>query len=56
VIALSGRVSDRDIESGREAGFTDYVGKFAKEALLSSLRQCLSQSQIVDLSPLQMVA
>jgi two-component system chemotaxis sensor kinase CheA len=43
VIALSGKVSDDNVEAGREAGFTDYVGKFAKDALLLSLRQCLSQ-------------
>ncbi len=43
VIALSGRVSERDIDRGREAGFTDYVGKFSQEALLASLRQCLAQ-------------
>ncbi len=53
MIALSGRVGDRDIELGREAGFTDYVGKFAKEALLVSLRQCLSQAYQ---QPLRMVA
>ena len=41
VIALTGRVGERDVEEGRDAGFTDYVGKFAKEALLLSLRQCL---------------
>ncbi len=41
VIALSGRVTERDVEIGRDAGFTDYVGKFAKDALLMSLRQCL---------------
>jgi two-component system chemotaxis sensor kinase CheA len=48
VIALSGRVSDLDVETGREAGFTDYVGKFAKDALLLSLQQCLSQRRAVQ--------
>jgi two-component system chemotaxis sensor kinase CheA len=49
VIALSGRVGERDVEEGREAGFTDYVGKFAKDALLASLRQCLEpQSEAAD--------
>lgn len=56
VIALSGRVADRDIERGREAGFTDYVGKFAKEALLASLRQCLSHPQDAGQPPMRMVA
>ncbi len=60
VIALSGRVGERDIEDGREAGFTDYVGKFAKDALLLSLRQCIghSASQMANTkaSALRMVA
>ena len=56
VIALSGRVSEHDIERGREAGFTDYVGKFAKEALLVSLRQCLAQNQFSEAQALRMVA
>ena len=56
VIALSGRVSEHDIERGREAGFTDYVGKFAKEALLVSLRQCLAQNQFSEAQALGMVA
>ncbi len=42
VIALSGRVSAQDVNRGRDAGFTDYVGKFAKDGLLTSLRQCLA--------------
>jgi two-component system chemotaxis sensor kinase CheA len=41
VIALSGRVSEQDVEIGRDAGFTDYIGKFSKDALLASLHQCL---------------
>ena len=44
MIALSGRVEPADIEAGREAGFTDYVAKFQREALLVSLRQCLGQT------------
>ncbi len=44
MIALSGRVEPADIEAGREAGFTDYVAKFQREALLISLRQCLGQT------------
>ncbi len=42
VIALAGRVSEADVEAGRDAGFTDYVGKSARDALLRSLRQCLA--------------
>ncbi len=46
VIALSGRVRPRDIEIGREAGFTDYIGKFEQEPLLVSLRQCLEHASL----------
>jgi two-component system chemotaxis sensor kinase CheA len=56
VIALSGRAAERDIERGREAGFTDDVGKFAKEALLLSLRQCLSHTLEASHHALRMVA
>ena len=42
LIALSGRSSPEDEAAGRDAGFTDYVAKFDREALLQSLRQCLS--------------
>jgi two-component system, chemotaxis family, sensor kinase CheA len=41
MIALSGHADPRDIEAGRDAGFTDYVAKHQREALLDSLRQCL---------------
>jgi two-component system chemotaxis sensor kinase CheA len=44
VIALSGHTGAADIAAGREAGFTDYVEKFRREALLASLRQCLGQA------------
>ncbi len=42
MIALTGHVEPRDVEAGRDAGFTDYVAKFEREGLLSSLQQCLS--------------
>ncbi len=41
LIALTGRAEPADIERGRVAGFTDYVAKFDRDALLESLRQCL---------------
>ncbi|MCK8786406.1 chemotaxis protein CheW [Roseomonas sp. NAR14] len=41
MIALTGRVTPADIERGRAAGFTDYVAKLDRSALLASLRQCL---------------
>ncbi len=43
MIALSARAEPRDIEAGRDAGFTDYVAKFQREALIVSLRQCLAE-------------
>ncbi len=43
MIALSGRTDPADIEAGRDAGFTDYVAKFQREALIASLRQCLAE-------------
>ncbi|HET8995868.1 MAG TPA: chemotaxis protein CheW, partial [Acetobacteraceae bacterium] len=43
MIALSGHADPRDVEAGRDAGFTDYVAKFQRDALLSSLQQCLSE-------------
>lgn len=51
VIALSGRTNERDVEDGREAGFTDYVGKFARENLLQSLRDCLAHTSSAALEP-----
>jgi len=43
VIALSGHAQPHEIEAGRDAGFTDYVQKFERDALLASLQQCLAQ-------------
>ncbi|WP_431282249.1 chemotaxis protein CheW [Humitalea sp. 24SJ18S-53] len=42
MIALSGRAAPADVARGRDAGFTDYVGKFDREALLRSLADCLA--------------
>jgi two-component system chemotaxis sensor kinase CheA len=42
MIALSSRSEPRDVARGRDAGFSDYIGKFDREALLASLQQCLS--------------
>ncbi len=44
MIALSGRSAAADVARGREAGFTDYVGKFDREALLRSLADCLAHA------------
>lgn len=42
MIALSSRVEPADVERGRAAGFTDYVAKYDRVALLESLQQCLA--------------
>jgi two-component system chemotaxis sensor kinase CheA len=42
LIALTGRAGAEDVERGRQAGFTDYVAKFDRAALLESLAQCLA--------------
>jgi two-component system chemotaxis sensor kinase CheA len=39
MIALSAMTSEKDINSGFEAGFDDYVAKFDKDTLLRSLSQ-----------------
>ena len=44
MIALSAHADPRDIEAGRDAGFTDYVAKFQREALIASLQQCLAEA------------
>jgi two-component system chemotaxis sensor kinase CheA len=43
MIALSSRTDPADIDAGREAGFTDYVAKFQRDALIASLHQCLTE-------------
>jgi two-component system chemotaxis sensor kinase CheA len=43
IIALSGLTHPHEIAAGRDAGFTDYVQKFERDALLASLRECLAQ-------------
>ncbi len=45
-IALSSHATPRDIERGRQVGFTDYVAKFNRDALLDSLQQTLSNIRI----------
>ena len=48
LIALTGRTSATAAAASRNAGFTDYIVKFERDALLGSLRQCLSaQTQTV---------
>lgn len=41
MIALSSHATARDLEHGRQAGFNDYVAKFDRDGLLTSLQQTL---------------
>ncbi len=41
IIALSGRATASDIEVGLQAGFSHYMAKFDREALLDRLQRCL---------------
>nr|WP_294510366.1 chemotaxis protein CheW [uncultured Rhodopila sp.] len=43
LIALTAHDGIEHAEAGRDAGFTDYVAKFEREALVASLRNSLSQ-------------
>lgn len=45
VVAMSSHATSRDLDRGRLAGFTDYVAKFNREALLASLQQSLTHSK-----------
>lgn len=42
IVALSSHATAQDMERGREAGFTDYVAKFDREALIQTLAQVVS--------------
>lgn len=42
MVALSGNASESDLSKGRQAGFDDYVAKFDREALVSSLAQTVA--------------
>ncbi len=42
IVALSSYTTADDMHRGREAGFTDYVAKFDRDALLAALAQSLS--------------
>ncbi len=43
IFAMSAHATARDLERGRQAGFTDYVAKFNREALLNALSETLKQ-------------
>ncbi|MAO55854.1 MAG: hybrid sensor histidine kinase/response regulator [Rhodospirillaceae bacterium] len=42
MVALSAHATSADFERGRDAGFNDYVAKFDREALVSSLAQTVA--------------
>ncbi|MDA1100701.1 MAG: hybrid sensor histidine kinase/response regulator [Proteobacteria bacterium] len=43
IVALSSHVNPKDLERGRNVGFSDYVGKFDRDALLLTLTQTLAE-------------
>jgi two-component system chemotaxis sensor kinase CheA len=45
LVALSSHATPRDLDRGRQAGFTDYVAKFDRDALLYTLQQTLSEQK-----------
>ncbi len=51
VIALTSHAGPESVAAGRAAGFTDYVAKFEREALLASVRQCLTEPGLTRASP-----
>jgi len=46
MVALSSHATPRDFERGRSVGFTDYVAKFDRDALLSTLTQTLASKEV----------
>ena len=45
LVALSSHATPRDLDRGRAAGFTDYVAKFDRDALLTTLSETLSNER-----------
>lgn len=46
MVALSGHSTDNDFQRGRDAGFNDYVAKFDRDALVSSLAQTVAMASV----------
>ncbi|HLI10715.1 MAG TPA: chemotaxis protein CheW [Alphaproteobacteria bacterium] len=44
LVALSSHTSPSDLDRGREVGFTDYVAKFDRDALLHTISETLAQN------------
>ena len=45
IFAMSSHATPRDLERGRQSGFTDYVAKFNREGLLNALNETLNQGR-----------
>ncbi|MBV6632134.1 MAG: chemotaxis protein CheW [Alphaproteobacteria bacterium] len=45
LVALSAHASERDLDRGRQAGFTDYVAKFDREGLLQTLAETFAENK-----------
>jgi len=45
IVALSSHTSGRDLDRGRQAGFSDYVAKFDRDAILTALSQTLAGNE-----------
>jgi two-component system chemotaxis sensor kinase CheA len=45
IFAMSSHTTPRDLERGRQVGFTDYVAKFNREGLLSALQENLKEGR-----------
>lgn len=43
IVALSSHINPKDLARGRDVGFNDYVGKFDRDALLTTLSQTLAE-------------
>ncbi|WP_439816209.1 hybrid sensor histidine kinase/response regulator [Zavarzinia sp. CC-PAN008] len=48
IVALSSRSSPGDFERGRTVGFTDYVAKFDRQALLQALETVMREASLGD--------
>jgi two-component system chemotaxis sensor kinase CheA len=42
IVALSSHATPKDLDRGRKVGFTDYIAKFDRDALLQTLSQTVS--------------
>jgi two-component system chemotaxis sensor kinase CheA len=47
-VALTSRVAPADLALGRDAGFTDYVAKFDREAILAAVRAALAMREEIS--------